>query len=74
MPNQKEKQTPEYTALQKYRRQRTIVKKIQELSKIRNLQINLLIFNPKMNKIEEIHTDKSVTFDAISTMMKQSEN
>ena len=70
MPNQKEKQTPEYSALQKYRRQRTIVKKVQELSKIRNLQINLLIFNPKMNKIEEIYTDKSVTLDAISTMMK----
>ena len=71
MPLKKEEMTPEYSALQKYRRQRTIVKKIQELSKMRGLQINLLILNPKLNKIEEIYTDKCVSISAICDQIEQ---
>lgn len=37
-------------AVVKYRRQRTIIKKMLELAKMRSLKMNLIIYDPKSHK------------------------
>ena len=44
-------------AVTKYRRQRTIIKKMLELAKMYNLKMNLFVYDPKYNKAQEIYTD-----------------
>ena len=62
MPKRQESKQQAYQAVKKYRRLRTIVKKVQELADLRDLKISLLIYNPRQHKIEEIYTDKCVKF------------
>ena len=45
-------------AVVKYRRQRTIIKKMLELAKMRSLKMNLIIYDPKSHKAQEIYTDE----------------
>lgn len=60
MPKQKENPVVRRLAVQKYRRMRTLVGKMVELADLRSLKINMLIYNPKFNSMEQIWTDKSV--------------
>ena len=56
-------------ALQKYRRMRTLVGKIVDLAEMRNLKINMLVFNPRFNTLEEIWTDEVVKLEGINRMV-----
>ena len=53
----------------KYRRKRTIVKKMLELAKLRNLKINMIIYDPKRHKIEQVFTDDDFSISNINQMM-----
>ena len=53
----------------KYRRKRTIVKKMLELAKLRNLKINMILYDPKRHKIEQVFTDDDFSLSNINQMM-----
>lgn len=69
MPKQKDNPIVRKLAVQKYRRMRTLVGKMVELADMRNLKINMLIYNPKFNTLEEIWTDKAAKLDQINKMV-----
>ena len=48
---------------------RTIVGKIVDLADMRNLKINMLVFNPRFNTLEEIWTDEVVKLEEINRMV-----
>ena len=69
MTKQKENPNVRSLAIQKYRRMRTLVGKIVDLAEMRNLKINMLVFNPRFNTLEEIWTDEAVKLDEINKMV-----
>lgn len=68
---QKVKETPEQRgkAVRKYRRQKTMIKKMLELAEIRGQKINMIIYDPALHKIEEIYTHKDFNMDGIHQMI-----
>ena len=53
------------TAVRKYRRQKTMIKKMLELAEIRGQKINMIIYDPSLHKMEEIYTHKDFNFESI---------
>ena len=55
-------------ATKKYRRLKTIVGKVSELSKISNVKLSVLIYDSKMHKLKEIYTDPFMKFENITKL------
>ena len=53
-------------AVKKHRRQKTLAKKMCELALIRGCKINLIIYDPKVHKVEEFYTDQEVDLASIN--------
>ena len=68
MPKRKENPVTRQKAVTKYRRKRTIVKKILELAKMRNLKINMIVYDEKHHKLEEIYTHDDIRLDAVGKL------
>ena len=56
-------------AVKKHRRQKTLAKKMCELALIRGCKINLIIYDPKVHKVEEFYTDQEVDLASINQMI-----
>ena len=52
-------------AVQRYRRVKTIVRKAVETADICGLQLNVLVYDPKMSRFREFYTDVGMKLEAI---------
>lgn len=69
MPQRKENPVVRKKAILKYRRKRTLVKKMLELAKLRDLKINVIIYDPCHHKIEELYSEESAKLSSMNLMM-----
>ena len=61
-------------AIKRYRRIRTIGNKAVDTADICGLQINILIYDPKLHRFKEIYTSKNVRLDSIQELTKDKLN
>lgn len=52
-------------AIKRYRRVKTIGNKAVDTADICGLQINILIYDPKLHRFKEIYTSKSVKLECL---------
>ena len=71
MPYKKESIALRKSAVSKYRRKRTLVKKMLELAKSMNMMINMQFFDPKQLKLEEVYTHPELQLSTINEMMEE---
>ena len=64
MPNKKG------LAVRKYRRQKTMIKKMLEFAEIRGQKVNMIMYDPKMHKIEEVYTHQEFNLVGIQSMIE----
>ena len=60
-------------AVKKYRRQRTLVKKMLELSKM-GLKINMIIYNPRFHRMEEIWSHEDIKIEDVKQLLDEPNN
>jgi len=56
---------PASKALKKYRRVKTIINKALETADICELQINVLVYDPKLHRFKEIYTNSDMKLQAL---------
>ena len=56
---------PTTKALKRYRRVKTIVNKAIETADLCGLQVNVLVYDPKLHRFKEIYTAKQVKLEAL---------
>lgn len=66
MPAGKTNPAVRHKAVTKYKRLRTIVSKILQFDKLCALKLNLIIYDEKLNKIQEIYTHEDAKMSAIT--------
>lgn len=69
----RKKRLPAHMATLKYRRLQTLIKKSVEVSKLCNINLNLIIKDTKFNKITEYHTDDTVKLESIKQQLLDDE-
>ena len=55
--------------VKKYRRQRTLVKKMIELSKL-GLKINIILYNPRFHRMEEIWSHGDFRLENVNELLE----
>ena len=55
----------------KYRRQRTLISKMLELSAQCQLKINLFIYDPKFHRMDEIWSHDDFKFDNVNNLLNE---
>ena len=68
---QKQMVTPQtrQDAVKRYRRQRTLIKKMIELAKMRGTKINMIIYDQNLHKVEEIYTHVDASIKSINALI-----
>lgn len=68
MPKPKKVMTALERAVCKYKRKRTLIGKLLEFAEICELEFNLLIYDPKIHKLQEVYSDDIMMLDKITKM------
>ena len=61
-------------AVQRYRRVKTIVRKAVETADICGLQLNVLVYDPKMSRFREFYTADEMKLEAIFSVDNDQSN
>ena len=69
---QKQMVTPQtrQDAVKRYRRQRTLIKKMIQLAKMRGTKINMIIYDQNLHKVEEIYTHVDASVKSINALIE----
>ena len=57
--------SPAISAVQRYRRLKTIIGKTVEVAELCGLHLNLLVYDPHFHRLKEHYTDSGIKLEAI---------